>query len=519
MEHTRRDFLRGAVSFSLASAGGSLVLARAGVGAQTKPTRSDLADFDALGLAELIKKKQVSPLDVVEDVIRRIERINPRINAVLTSNFDVEKARKRAGAATGDGMFAGAPVMLKNLTQYKDARIDSGSRLFAKSIARAGSLAQRNSPLIDAMEKAGMIITGITNSPEFGLLETTEPVLHGPTRNPWNTDFTAGGSSGGSAAAVAAGLVPLAHGNDGGGSIRIPACQCGIFGLKPTRGRELGNDAASGGGNDSLYIASDLCLSRSVRDTAAFLSVVENKNHPALVPVGFVSGPSKKRLRIALALEAYNGKKPDAEVEKAIRASARLCDRLGHKVEETKLEISGNEFIDAFLGFWATSTLGLEQLVERLLGKETKREDVLEPWTLGLIDLAKSRGSEACVQRATKVFGAVTTSLEKTFRSYDVILSPVMRVPPYKIGWHAPTLNFNTLLARVTDEVGYTPLHNAAGTPAMSVPLYWTGEGLPIGSQFAAWRGGEATLLSLAYELEAAQPWARKRPPGFASAR
>lgn len=507
MTHTRRDFLRGAVSFSLASAGGSLFVARAGAGAQTKPSRSDLADIDALELADLIKKKQVSPLELVEDVIRRIERINPRINAVLTSNFDVEKARKRAGAALGDGMFAGAPVMLKNLTRYKEARIDSGSRLFADSV-----LAQPNSPLVDAMEKAGMIITGITNSPELGLLDTTEPVLHGPTRNPWNTAFTAGGSSGGSAAAVAAGIVPLAHGNDGGGSIRIPACQCGIFGLKPTRGRELGNDGARGGGNDSLYIANDLCLSRSVRDTAAFLSIVENKNHPALAPVGFVSGPSKKRLKIALALEAYNGKKPHAEVEKAIRASARLCERLGHKVEETRLEINGSEFIDAFLGFWAASTLGLEQLVERLLGKETKREDVLEPWTLGLIDLAKSRGREACVQRATKVFGAVTASLEKTLRSYDVILSPVMRVPPYKIGWHAPALDFDTLLARVTDEVGYTPLHNAAGTPAMSVPLYWTGEGLPIGSQFAAWRGGEAMLLQLAYELEAAQPWARRRP-------
>ncbi|MFY9609826.1 MAG: amidase family protein [Blastocatellia bacterium] len=139
------------------------------------------------------------------------------------------------------------------------------------------------------------------------------------------------------------------------------------------------------------------------------------------------------------------------------------CHRLGHKVEETKLEINGNEFIDTFLGFWATATSGLEQLVERLLGKETKRENVLEPWTVGLIDLAKSRGSEACVQRATRVFGEVTANLEKTFGSYDVILSPVMRVPPYKIGWHAPTLDFNTLLARVVDEVGYTPLHNAAG--------------------------------------------------------
>ena len=513
MEHTRRDFLMRAVSFSLASASGSLFIARAGIGAQTKPVRSNLADYDALGLAELIKKKQVSALEVIDDVIRRIERVNPRINAVLTSAFDFEKARQRARGGAGEGMFAGAPVMLKNLTRYKEARIDSGSRLIAKSMAKGGGPGQPSSPLIDAMEKAGMIITGITNSPEFGLIETTEPLLHGATRNPWNTDFTAGGSSGGSAAAVAAGLVPLAHGNDGGGSIRIPACQCGVFGLKPTRGRELGHDSIGGKGNDDFYISSDLCLSRTVRDSAAFLSVVENKNHPTLAPVGFVSGPGKRRLRIALVLEAFNGKKPHPEVEKGIRSSAKLCDRLGHKVEETKLEIDGSEFIDSFLGFWASQTLELEQLVTIMLGKETKPEDVLEPWTLGLIGLAKSRGSQACLQRAAKVFRAVTVSLEKTFRNFDVILSPVMRVPPYKIGWHAPTVEFNTLLARIVDEVGYTPLHNAAGTPAMSVPLYWTPEGLPVGSQFAAWRGGEATLLQLAYELEAAQPWARKRPP------
>jgi amidase len=486
--------------------------------AQRKQIQSELADYDALGLAELIRKKQVTPLELVEDVIRRIELVNPRINAVLTKNFDPEKARERAKSGLGDGQFAGVPVMLKNLTRYKDARIDSGSRLYANFITKSSGVKTPSSPLVEAMEKAGMIITGITNSPEAGLLETTEPILHGATRNPWNTDYTAGGSSGGSAAAIAAGIVPLAHANDGGGSIRIPACQCGVFGLKPTRGRELGSGGGRrGGDNEALFIANDLCLSRSVRDTAAFLNAVENKNNPNLSPVGFVAAPSKKRLKIALVPEAFNGKKPHPEVEKAVRQSAQTCDKLGHRVEETKLEINGSEFIDAFLGFWATGALGLESLVEALLGKGTKREDVLEPWTIGLIELAKSRGRDACVQRAMKVFGEVTASLEKTFRAYDVILSPVMRVPPYKIGWHAPTVSFDTLLARLIDEVGYTPVHNAAGTPAMSAPLYWTGEGLPIGSQFAAWRGGEATLLELAYELEAAQPWARKRPTIFAS--
>jgi len=436
---------------------------------------------------------------------------------VLVKLFDVEKARERAKNGASDGLFAGVPVMLKNLTQYKDARIDSGSRLFARYIAKNGNLARANSPLIDAMEKAGMIVAGVTSSPEFGLIETTEPVLYGATRNPWNPDYTAGGSSGGSAAAVAAGIVPLAHANDGGGSIRIPACQCGVFGLKPTRERELGNSRARSLGVESLNIASDLCLSRSVRDTAAFLSVVENKNNPNLPPVGFISGPSKKRLKVALLLETFQGKRPHPEVENAVRASAKLCDRLGHKVEETKLEINGPEFIDAFLGLWALGTIQLEAQIEQLLGKDVKREDVLEPWTLGLIDIAKSRGLQASAQRANKVFTEVAAVVEKLFQKYDVLLSPVMRVPPYKIGWHAPTLDFNTLLERVLDEVGYTPIHNTAGTPAMSAPLGWTRDGLPVGSQFAAWRGGEATLLALAYELEAARPWTKRRPAVFAA--
>jgi amidase len=411
-----------------------------------------------------------------------------------------------------EGMFAGVPVMLKNLQEYMDGIIDSGSRLFAQAIAKHGNLTKENSPLIDAMERSGMIIAGITNAPEIGLIDTTEPLLYGPTRNPWNLNHTAGGSSGGTAAAIAAGIVPLAHGNDGGGSIRIPSCQCGVFGLKPTRSRELGN----GGGMAPLNIASNLCLSRSVRDTAAYLSVVEKKNNPNLQSVGFISGPAKKRLRIGLVIDTLRGHKAHAEVEKATNSSATLCEKLGHKVEPIKLPINGEEFIDAFIGLWATSTVGLESTARQLLGDGITLEDVLEPWTIGLIELAKSRGVPNCVQRATKVFGEVTASVEKVFQSYDVILSPVMTNPPFKIGWHDPRVEFKTLMQRIIDDVGYTPLHNGCGTTAMSVPLNWTRDGLPIGTQFAAWRGGESTLLQLAYELEYARPWSKRRPPVFA---
>ena len=181
-----------------------------------------------------------------------------------------------------------------------------------------------------------------------------------------------------------------------------------------------------------------------------------------------------------------------------------------------KLPIDGNEIADAFLGYWAIGAAGVEAEIEKLLGKGTKREDVLEPWTIGLIEIGKKRGLFQAVGRATKSFGAAAAAMEAFFKNYDVILSPVMRIPPYKLGYHDPRMNFETLMARVMDEVAYTPLHNACGTPAMSVPLYWTKDNLPIGSQFAAWRGGEATLLQLAYELEAAKPWAKKRPVVFA---
>ncbi|MGH9799923.1 MAG: amidase family protein, partial [Blastocatellia bacterium] len=427
MKSNRREFLKHSSTLALASIGASLVNGQEVFGAQTKLRSSELTGYDAVGLAELIKKKQITPLELVEDVLKRIERVNPELNIVLTKNFDVEKARARAKQPLGDGAFAGVPVLLKNICEYKDADIDFGSRLYSQAIAKHGRLHKANSPFTDKMEQAGFIVVGVTNAPEFGLIETTEPVLHGAAHNPWNPDYTTGGSSGGSAAAVAAGIVPLAHANDGGGSIRIPACQCGVFGLKPTRKRELTAFTVGGLANDVAGINSDLCISRTVRDTAAFLNAVENKNNDKLPPVGFVTGPSSKRLRIALILEGINGKKADPEVEKAIRASARLCESLKHSVVEAKWPINGEEVTEAFLGYWAAGAVGVEAEIETLLSKGTKREDVLEAWTIGLIELGKKRGLFNAVGRATKAFTAAAVAMEAFFKNYDVILSPVMR--------------------------------------------------------------------------------------------
>lgn len=468
-------------------------------------TRSQLFDYDAVGLGELIRTRQITPLELLLDIESRIRDIDPPIHSVLTGLFDLRLARARAKGPLGDGPLAGVPLLLKNLIEYRGAALDFGCRLHARA-ARRGSLPPaENSPFVDTLERGGMIVAGITNSAELGLIDTTEPVLHGSTRNPWNLSYSPGGSSGGAAAAVAAGIVPIAHGNDGAGSIRIPASHCGVFGLKPSRGREAGAPSASA----SLSLASDLCLSRSVRDTAAFLSVVEGEESP----VGFVHGPSKRRRRIALVLQSFHGTPPDPEVERAVRSAAALCRELGHRVEEVALPIDGPEFADAFLGLWATTALGAEEHAVAWLGPDTQLEDVLEPWTIGLIAMAKERGREISLLRAMEVLARVSTQMEAFFRDYDMMLTPVERVPPFPLGSHDPSGDFDTVLARVVDALAYTPLQNAAGMPAMSVPLHWTDDGLPVGAQFAAWRGEERALLELAYELEEARPWGKRRPP------
>ena len=462
-----------------------------------------------MGLARLIRAGEISPHELVEEVLRQVDLLNPSINAVVESLFDRQLARTRARQPLGQGRLAGVPVMLKNLASYGAARIDFGSRLYARAFERGTAPAAETSAFVEAMDAAGMIVCGITNSAEFGLIDTTEPVLHGATRNPWNRDYTAGGSSGGAAAVVAAGIVPLAHGNDGAGSIRIPAAHCGVFGLKPSRGRETG----AGSSSASLNIASDLCLSRSVRDTAAFLAEVEKRDDSDLPPVGFVEGPSKRRLRIGVVTRSLRGAPADPDVERGVHSAAVLCEGLGHTLEEIVLPIDGREFTDAFIGLWATTTLHLEPLVAEWLGDAARPEDVLEPWTRGLIALAKSTGREACILRAMDVFGRASAQMESLLGDYDVMLSPVERVPPFRLGVHDPTLDFDLLLDRFLDAVAYTPLQNAAGMPAMSVPLHWTAQDLPVGVQFAAWRGQEKMLLELAYALEAARPWSQRRPP------
>jgi len=512
LRYSRRDFIKQMAAFSVTTPAGLIALGcRPGKvpGKSVMERGSPLAEYDGVGLAGLIRNRQITPLELVDEVLRQIERLDPSISAVVPGAFAEKSARDRATRALGPGPLSGVPVMLKNLVAYRGAAIDFGSRLYARAYEKGVVPEIReNSAIVDAMERAGMIVTGVTNSPEMGLLDSTEPVLHGPTRNPWNRDYSTGGSSGGSAAAVASRIVPLAHGNDGAGSIRIPAACCGIFGMKPSRGFEAG----SGGATAALSISSELCVSRSVRDTAAFMSEVEKRDDPDLPPLGFVRGPSARRLAIAVILDSFHGAPPHPEVERGVRSAASLCADLGHRVEEVALPIAGEEFMDAFIGLWAIAALPLEERVTEWLGESIAPADVLEPWTMGLIGMAKERGREASILKALGAFATTSAQMEAFFSDYNVMLSPVLRVPPFPLGFHDPSAHFGTVMERFLDAVAYTPLQNATGMPGMSVPLHWTADGLPVGIQFSAWRGGDRMLLELAHELEEARPWSRRTP-------
>jgi amidase len=462
---------------------------------------TDFANLDAVGMAAAVRRKQVMPLELVDAAIARIEAVNPKVNAVVTKFFD--KARARAKTRLPDGPLTGVPYLIKDLNDVKGERTTNGSRLTANVIAKA------NGTITDKVLDAGMIILGKTNTPEFGLMASTESVLLGPCRNPWNTDYSTGGSSGGAAAAVASGMVPAAHGSDGGGSIRIPASCCGLFGLKPSSGRmRLAEMERLPAG-----ISVENCETRTVRDSATIFALSEDTSaHAPLKPVGFVSGPSKRRLKIAFSTMGDNGKPPHPDVRAAVEATAKLCSSLGHEIIPAKSPVNAERFTDAFLTVWASGEVDLVGLAKKM---KQKPEDVLEPWTLGLAEYYAKKPTGALAQ-SLAYFRVVERQIAEFFTHYDAWLTPVLSSPPPKLGEQAPTVPFPILYDRIVGYAAYTPVHNAAGTPAMSVPLGMSGSGLPIGSQFAAAKGNEALLYALAYELEQAQPWAGKHPPIWA---
>ena len=453
--------------------------------------------LDGHDQAALIVSGEASSAELVEAAILRIEAIDPKLNAVSHRAFDI--ARRRAVEAPRPSpthLLSGAPYLLKDSLQYPGMPSQSGSR------SRDGSLASTAYPFARAFDAEGLVPVGMTTMPEFGLLGSTEGMRFGPTRNPWALERSPGGSSGGAGAAVAAGLTPLAHGSDAAGSIRIPAAACGVVGLKPGRGGNLRARAVHWLDDDQC---SDSLMARSVRDEAWAFRVADPEQRPQVVR------PGVRRLRIALVMDGMDGAPPSPEVADAVSKTAALCESLGHGVEIIDRPAADPEIFDTILGaLW--QHLGRDVTDATLLRWPGQAlENLLEPWTLGLAEHCDQL-TPADLERAYKVLSDAPYAWSTVFDRFDLVLSPTLATvaPPH--GVLSPTQDYDSLLAALRAFIPYTPLQNMSGAPAISLPLFESPPGLPIGSMFAADRGGEELLLGLALELEAAKPWSARWP-------
>ncbi|WP_165186760.1 amidase family protein [Caulobacter soli] len=490
------------------TAAAAATIAAAASKAEAKPVTAASAPWtpDAVEIAGRIRRKEVSALEVTEKAVRDAEALQPKLGFLVTPDFDraIDKAKRLdAGKAEAAGPFAGVPFLVKDLDDYVGLPTYSGSRAMLRNPP-----AKTQDGYVDCFDKAGLIVIGKSSTPEYGFLPTTEPEGFPPTRNPWNPAHSSGGSSGGAAVATAAGVTPFAHASDGGGSIRIPASNCGLFGLKPSRGRMVLGRPATRGIDLSVYH----CVSHSVRDSATLLAATERHgDDKVFAPVGLVTGPDKRRLRVGLVVETMLGAQPHPEVRAAAENAAKLMQSLGHTVEPTTWPVDGPAFGQDFLALWASGAAELVDAVGKAIGRRPD-DSLLEPFTLAMADLVGQMPPDG-LRKAVANLTAAGQAYDRWFERYDVIVSPVLGLPPAPLGWVTGTVDIPTLTERLNAYVGYTTLHNVAGAASMSVPLHWTADGLPVGVQFGGRAGSERMLLALAYELEAAQPWAGRKPP------
>jgi amidase len=475
---------------------------------------SELAFMDATAQAKLVRRREVKPIELVDAAIERIERLNPTLNTVVTPMY--EEARTIARGKLPYGPFTGVPFLLKDLlASYKDVRMASGS------VSQRDFVPDHDSELVLRLKRAGLIIVGKTNTPEFGLLPTTEPRLFGPTHNPWDITRTPGGSSGGSAAAVASGMVPMAHGNDGGGSIRIPASCCGLFGLKPTRARNpLGPDF----GDMFSGLVVEHALTRSVRDSAALLDATSGPDlgdpywapppkRPFLIEVSTDPEP----LRIAFTTSAVTGVPLHPDCVAAVRDVATLCDDLGHEVAEANLNVPGELLNQCFMVLWSAGCVWTIDGFAQESG-QTPIPDQFEPGTWALYEMGRQQTASAYLLALTAL-QRISRQIAQFFQEYDILITPTLAEPPVPLGtFDSPPDDPLRGLLRAGQFVPFTPIFNVTGQPAMSMPLYWNSDGLPVGVHFIGRFGDEAALFQLAAQLESACPWADRRPPVSAGA-
>ena len=470
----------------------------------------DVTWLDATAQAELVRSGAVSAPELVEGAIERIERLNPELNAVIHELFD--RARAEAAGDLPDGPFRGVPFLLKDL----GAELEGTP--FCEGTDFAGDYHSTvTQELTKRFLRAGFVICGKTNTPEFGILPTTEPRRFGPSRNPWHTGHSTGGSSGGSAAAVASGMVPVAHANDGGGSIRIPASCCGLVGLKPPRGRV---SLAPQYGDLMGGLIAEHVVSRSVRDSAATLDAVAGPvpGDPYWAPP--LRGPSflaavsafEKPLRIAVMTTSPTGSAVHADCVAAVTAAAASCESLGHLVEPATMAVDGDLFTAHFINVWAAGNAWTLTDWEERIG-QTATEADFEPLSWSLITLGRSIDAGTYL-KSQQELQKITRQIADYFEGIDVLLTPTLAEPPAPLGtFDSPPEEPLTGLFRSATYVPFTPPFNVTGQPGISLPLHWNDAGLPIGVQLVGRFGGEETLLSLAGQLEEAMPWAQRRPP------
>ncbi|UOQ49313.1 amidase [Gracilibacillus caseinilyticus] len=458
----------------------------------------EILSLDALGQKALLDRKQITPSELTDFYINRIQADNPSLNAIVTETF--EQARKNAQEVNlTDSAVAGLPFLIKDLNAVKGVRFTHGSRILKDFAAPA------DDEYTLRYQRAGLISLGKTNTPEFGLLPTTEPELFGPTKNPWDHSRSPGGSSGGSAAAVAAGLIPFAHANDGGGSIRIPASSCGLFGLKPSRGRLPYSPYVN-------HLAINHALTRSVRDSAALLDVIKGGDKQSLYPsysnqTSFLESVkrSPRKLKIAVGYQTEDIAFDEA-TKQNMEETTRLLEDLGHEVHHVMPTLDYAQLAHHFINIWlATGSVTIQHLANMAHQEPTQAN--LEPLSYQILQFGKQL--TAFEYEESRVFMQIEAQkLLSFFDTYDMWMTPTLNQLPVQLG----TLSqegtaYQIMLKNMTDYNPFMPLANATGQPAMSVPTSFTKGEIPIGTHFIGRPGEEAVLLQLGAQLEKENPW------------
>jgi amidase len=455
---------------------------------------SELGRLDAVETAARIRAGDLKVEEVIAAAVERARTLGPALNAIPVETYDAALRRARQPLA---GPFAGVPTFVKAIDDLAGVVNDRGSR------AWAGQVSDHTEPFVEAFLATGLVSLGKSSSPECGLTGTTEPLAHGPTRNPWRLSHTPGGSSGGAGALVAARVVPVAQGSDGGGSIRIPAAFCGLVGLKPSRGRRFSPGV---GERLPVRILTYGALTRSVRDTACLVAALEERiPGRRLPPIGRIEGPARERLRIGVFTDSPLGGPVHPEVRDAALAAGRTCAELGHAVREIPCPFE-RRLLDDFWVFWSFLAWGFV-VQTRWSRRGAYDPSQLEPWTHGLA--ARFRKHLASGPQAVLRLRRAKQTSARLFGEHDLLLCPTASTPAPELGYLGPEVPFETALERVRNTFCFTPVQNATGDPAISLPLGLSGDGLPIGVEAVAPHGGEARLLALAYELEAAGAFRR----------